>query len=382
MTAARGRRGRFWRGRVALATAGAVGAVAVGVGVAEASGHGWWDRSRRGSASAAAGPAGTHRDGSGRHDPSRDPRRHVPPTTTSSPGPGGSPSAHPGPSGAPADGPTGRPTGGPSTGPTGRPTGGAPVPGTAVRLPPANVGVDYQIGEPYPVPAGVGVVSRDHGAQPAPGVYNICYVNAFQTQTSDAAWWKRAHPDLLLTSGGGGGGGVGGYVTDSEWNELLLDVSTAQKRAALLQVIRPWIDECAAKGFDALEPDNMDSWTRSNGRLTRQQALDFIALVTAYAHGKGLAVAQKNALELGAAGRSQGKLDFAIAEECADYTMDDGQPECQGYVNVYGNHVIVLEYDQDHFRQACTRFGPSLSVTRRDVDVSARGASAYAFGIC
>jgi hypothetical protein len=245
----------------------------------------------------------------------------------------------------------------------------------AVRLPPANAGFDYQIGRPYAVPAGVGVVSRDHSAQPAPGVYNICYVNAFQSQTEDASWWKGNHATLLLASSSG-------IVSDAAWNEMVLDISTAAKRSALLQVVGPWIDQCASKGFNAVELDNMDSWTRSNGNLTMAEALDFSALLAGYAHGKGLAVAQKNALEFGAAGHTQAKLDFAIAEECADYTLADGQPECQGYVNVYGNHVIVLEYDQAHFQQACTRFGGTLSVTRRDVNVTAPGSGSYAFGIC
>src|SRR5262245_46420773 len=52
----------------------------------------------------------------------------------------------------------------------------------AVALPPAHAKFDYQIGGAYAPPSGVRVVSRDHDAQPASGLYNICYVNAFQAQ--------------------------------------------------------------------------------------------------------------------------------------------------------------------------------------------------------
>ncbi|WP_137022962.1 endo alpha-1,4 polygalactosaminidase, partial [Streptomyces albus] len=51
-----------------------------------------------------------------------------------------------------------------------------------VTLPPAHADFDYQIGGAYTPPKGVKAVSRDHTAKPADGLYNICYVNAFQAQ--------------------------------------------------------------------------------------------------------------------------------------------------------------------------------------------------------
>ncbi|GAB3898943.1 hypothetical protein GCM10029964_084170 [Kibdelosporangium lantanae] len=52
----------------------------------------------------------------------------------------------------------------------------------AVAAPPAHATFDYQIGGAYGPPSGVRVVTRDHTAAPAAGLYNICYVNAFQAQ--------------------------------------------------------------------------------------------------------------------------------------------------------------------------------------------------------
>src|SRR4051812_15827556 len=68
--------------------------------------------------------------------------------------------------------------------PAGTPTAGssrpAPAsPSTAVKLPPLHAGFDYQLGGPYPPPAGVEIVTRDRTAPPVEGLYNICYVNAF-----------------------------------------------------------------------------------------------------------------------------------------------------------------------------------------------------------
>ncbi|MGY1745432.1 endo alpha-1,4 polygalactosaminidase [Blastococcus sp. SYSU D00695] len=49
--------------------------------------------------------------------------------------------------------------------------------------------------------------------------------------------------------------------------EFLFDVSTPAQRDAVLALVGPWVDGCAADGFDAIELDDLDSWTRSGGRL-------------------------------------------------------------------------------------------------------------------
>jgi hypothetical protein len=247
-------------------------------------------------------------------------------------------------------------------------------PDQEVRLPPVNAGFDYQLSEPYPVPSGISVVTRDRTAAPVSDAYNICYVNAFQTQPDALSWWQSNHPDLLLRRSGS-------VVVDSEWDEVLFDVSTASKRTALLAIIGPWIDGCAAAGYDAVEPDNLDSWIRSEGLLNQDQAVAFAGMLADRAHANGLAIAQKNASELGTSGRSVG-LDFAVAEQCQDYENDDGLPECENYIAVYGQHLLVVEYDREHFRQACSRYGPTLPVVLRDEDLSAPGSADYLFDTC
>ena len=236
--------------------------------------------------------------------------------------------------------------------------------------PPANAAFDYQIGSPYTPPAGVSVVSRDHGAAAAAGLYNICYVNAFQAQPDDLSWWQSKHPSVLLRDASGK------VVIDKDWNEALLDYSTAAKRAELTTVVGTWIDECAGKGFQGLEPDNLDSYTRSKGLLTESQAVAYAASLTSYAHGKGLAVGQKNTADLSTATAKQVGFDFAVAEECADFS------ECQSYTASYGTHVIVIEYSQSGFTKACNSYGSKLSVVLRDVDVTSPGSKSYVFKTC
>jgi hypothetical protein len=236
--------------------------------------------------------------------------------------------------------------------------------------PPANAGFDYQIGQSYTPPSGVSVVSRDRTASAAAGLYNICYINAFQAQPDAEAWWKANHPDLLLHDA------KGNLVIDKDWDEILLDFSSVAKRAALTTIVGGWMDECATKGFKAVEPDNLDSWTRSNKLLTEPAAIAYAASLVSYAHGKGLAVGQKNTADLSTASARQIGFDFAVAEECADFD------ECDAYTATYGSKVIVIEYSQSQFTKACTAYGSALSIVLRDVDVTAPGSKSYVFKTC
>ncbi|AOP47873.1 endo alpha-1,4 polygalactosaminidase [Streptomyces lydicus] len=233
-----------------------------------------------------------------------------------------------------------------------------------VRLPAANAVFDYQLGGAYPPPAGVRAVSRDRTAKPAAGRYNVCYVNAFQAQPDAAGFWNAHHPDLVLRDG------HGEPVVDEDWNEPLLDISTAAKRTALMDVVGPWIDGCAAAGFDAVEPDNLDSYERSRGRLTARQAAAFAQLLARRAHQQGLAIAQKNTTDL-LPRRSGIGFDFAVVEECTRYH------ECTDFADAYHDRIFVIEYTRKDFTAACRAWGRKLSVTLRDRDVVPAGAEGY-----
>ncbi|MEV0578117.1 MULTISPECIES: endo alpha-1,4 polygalactosaminidase [unclassified Streptomyces] len=237
---------------------------------------------------------------------------------------------------------------------------------SAVSLPPPHAGFDYQIGGAYTPPTGVQVVSRDHEATPAAGLYNICYVNAFQAQPDAEGQWD---DDLLLRDASGE------IVYDGDWGEAVLDIRTADKRQRIAAKVGGWIDGCAAKGFQAVEPDNYDTFTRFPDYLTANQAKAFIALLADRAHARGLAIAQKNTAELAGAGKESG-LDFAVVEECGAYG------ECDDFTAEYGSHVVVVEYTASGLSKACAGWGGELSIVRRDVDVSPAGSSGYLRRTC
>ena len=231
-----------------------------------------------------------------------------------------------------------------------------PTAAADVRPLPTGTRADYQLGGDRDVPAEVGIVVRDRTGSPEAGRYNVCYLNGFQTQPDAKRFWSR-HPRLVLRRNGK-------PVVDAVWGEQLLDLRTDRKRRQLARIVGRWTHDCAARGFDAVEFDNLDSYTRSRRMLRRSQAISYARLLVRGAHGAGLAAGQKNLADLD--GRRLG-YDFAVAEECGRYR------ECGAYAANYGARVLVVEYRRVDYAWTCEHFGAALAVVLRDRDLSPHG---------
>ena len=247
--------------------------------------------------------------------------------------------------------------------------------------PPPNAGFDYQIGGDYPLPPGVTVVSRDwFSGDPAPDPnYSICYVNAFQTQANEPGadrpdeqrnWPRR----LVLTRLG----------DDPKWGgEYLIDIRSERKRERAARWVQPMLEVCAAKGYEAVEFDNLDSWTRFDGTplarevpFGKREALAYARKLADRSHALGLAVGQKNTADVTRGQADRVGFDFAIAEQCARFD------ECDVYRAVHGDNVIAIEYSRRHFEDACAELGEVISIVLRDRLVSTPGKARYAFDSC
>ena len=239
-------------------------------------------------------------------------------------------------------------------------------------------GFDYQLGGSYPPPDGVTTVVRDSSAEPAPGIYSVCYVNGFQTQPGELDLWQEEAPELLLRDQ------AGDLVEDPGWpDELLLDTSTQEQREHITEVLTATLDRCADAGFDAVEFDNLDSHLRSGGLLSIDDNLALAGELVALAHGRGLAAAQKNAAEEAERGKNEAGFDFAITESCAAWA------ECDLYTEAYGaENVLAVEYPED-LESAGLTFGevcdgpavPSRTVLR-DLELVAADDPGYRFDTC
>lgn len=246
-------------------------------------------------------------------------------------------------------------------------------------LPPATGVLDYQLGDTYDaLPDGtpIDVVARDVTAVPLAGAYNICYINGFQTQTDTLDTWLALPTDVLLRDANGD------PVADPDWpDEYILDPSSAAQREAILGVIGPQISSCAQAGFDAVEFDNLDTFTR----FSEISVKDALALADAYikiAHEYGLAVGQKNTAELLLDDGTIPAFDFAVAESCAVWG------ECQLYTAAYSDHVLQIEYPVElaeagmSFADVCDSENRAPLTILRDRDLVGPGDPTYVYDRC
>ena len=70
-------------------------------------------------------------------------------------------------------------------------------------------------------------------------------------------WMLQEHPDLILTDSNGD------FVNDPDWpEEFILDIRAEWQRQELSEIVGDWIRQCGQDGFDAIEIDNLDTFTR------------------------------------------------------------------------------------------------------------------------
>jgi hypothetical protein len=205
-------------------------------------------------------------------------------------------------------------------------------------------------------------------------VYSVCYINGFQSQPQDADAWLTDHADLLLR-------GVDGEpVIDPGWpDEMILDTSTSDTRAGIAAVMNNTIATCAASGFDAVEFDNLDSYSRSDGALTQDNNVDLATTLVAAVHAAGMAAGQKNSAELGARGHDEAGFDFAVTEQCARYD------ECSVYSDVYGDSIIDIEYADDTtrpFAEVCADPATPRFTILRDLPLGTPTDPGYVYEAC
>lgn len=103
---------------------------------------------------------------------------------------------------------------------------------------------------------------------------------------------------------------------DRGWaGERWLDV---RQRSALLAIMAKRFAMCVKKGFDAVDPDNVDGVENPTGfRLTTRAQLSYDRAIAALAHRDGLAVALKSFADQAAA--LEPSFDFVVQEQCAQY---------------------------------------------------------------
>lgn len=153
----------------------------------------------------------------------------------------------------------------------------------------------------------------------------ICYISAgsWEDWRPDA---NRFPSDVLGDSNGWPG-------------ERWLDI---RRLDVLGPIMEARLDLCKSKGFDAVEPDNVDGYTNRTGfPLTSADQLRYNRFLADAAHARGLSVGLKNDLEQVEA--LLPSFDWALNEECFRYR------ECsllRPFIDA-GKAVFHVEYGSD-----------------------------------
>lgn len=177
----------------------------------------------------------------------------------------------------------------------------------------------------------------------------ICYVNvgAFEPGRPDAG----SFPQSVL------GSELVGWP-----GERWLDV---RQLSVLAPIIEARFDMCRAKGFDAVEPDNVDGYANSTGfPLGSGDQLAFNRMVAAAAHARGMSVALKN--DLGQVPQLVDAFDFAVNEQCFAYAECD---QLSPFLAA-GKAVLNVEYDLTpaQFCPSATSMGTSSMAKNLGLD--------------
>lgn len=157
----------------------------------------------------------------------------------------------------------------------------------------------------------------------ARGAGAVCYISAGS--------WENWRPDA-----GAFPATVKGRTLDGWAGERWLDI---RQLGFLRPILKRRMQMCKTKGFDAVEPDNVDGFSNNTGfKLTAADQLAYNRMLAETAHLLGLRVALKNDAEQIRA--LEPYFDFALNEECYAYQ------ECGAYAafRAAGKAVWITEY--------------------------------------
>jgi hypothetical protein len=140
------------------------------------------------------------------------------------------------------------------------------------------------------------------------GRHVVCYV--------DVGTWEKYRGDASQYPASIIGKPLPGYRT----TERFVDIRAINLLGPILE---NRFQTCKQKGFDAVEPDNIDTYTytptlkKTGFPLTAQDELNFIQWFTSQVHALGMGVLQKN--DPDQTGQVSGEFDFALLEQCVQY---------------------------------------------------------------
>ena len=166
----------------------------------------------------------------------------------------------------------------------------------------------------------------------------ICYLDAgvYETYRGDAHKFQELSPQIWGNA-------------DEGWNDSFwLDIRRIDE---LEPIMKARMQTCKDKGFDAIEPDEIDGWENDTGfPLTYQDQLNYNKALARWAHEIGMSIGQKG--DIIQTRDLVDDFDWTLNEECFQYrectnpydpNLDEFVPGLQLYVQ-RNKAVFVAEY--------------------------------------
>ncbi len=206
-------------------------------------------------------------------------------------------------------------------------------------------GADVDDIDGFEVDAGAVDTIHRHGGKA------ICYL--------DVGSWEEYRPDASQFPPAVLGKRYEGFP-EERW----LDIAHFRKFAPLME---KRIAMCAHKGFDAVEPDNINGWENKTGfPLTGAEQLRYNRWIAGQVHKRGMAVALKN--DPKQARQLVDLYDFAIVEQCFQYE------ECGFYEPFVGagKAVFEAEYELEPAEFCAQAEALDFSAIRKGLELFAR----------
>ena len=168
----------------------------------------------------------------------------------------------------------------------------------------------------FDTPASVVASLHAHGKRA------VCYI--------DVGTWERWRPDARSFPRRVLG------KPDAGWaGERWLDI---RQQRVLLPIMAKRFQRCVKKGFDAVDPDNVNGVENPSGfKLTMGAQLSYDRAIAALAHRDGLAVALKSFA--GGAAALEPSFDFVVEEQCVQYQ------ECSKLAPFVAHHKAVFDIE-------------------------------------
>jgi hypothetical protein len=210
--------------------------------------------------------------------------------------------------------------------------------------------------------------AADVAAIHAAGAIAVCYVDVGTLESGRSDYSQ--FPSSVV------GPPVQGWAGE---NWLLV---TAANQSALVPLMEARFKNwCQAKGFDAIEPDNLDGWTNMVP-VTEADNLAYDLAIGQLAHSMSLSVGAKNVMVDVNPSQYPSLLstfDWALNEQCFEYS------ECSAYTAAgsfipAGKAVFDVEYKAS---PDCTNAnGAHLNAQKTDLNLVGATESGYAYTPC